>query len=160
MLGDSLRNELKRHANQVEETQIDEQDEEKKQTLDALRETELLQRVTDIVHVHVASSVAQNALNQSRPYRSHDDADESMHEPSYMKKDLMDEYGIAKAWGAEPDNKIEEVGYFGDDLADAKSNNSEMHHYQTEVKRRNLIDLFLDNLQADKFVATHLYGHL
>jgi hypothetical protein len=128
--------------------------------MDALRETELVQRVTDIVHLHVASSAAQNALNMSRPYRSHDDVDESMHEPSYMKNDLMGEYGIARAWGAEPDNNDQEEGYFGNDLPDAKSNNSDMHHYQPEVKRRNLIDLFLDNLEADKFVATHLYGHL
>ena len=84
--------------------------------MDALRETELVQRVTDIVHLHVASSAAQNALNMSRPYRSHDYVDESMHEPSYMKNDLMGEYGIARAWGAEPDNKIDEVGFFGDDL--------------------------------------------
>lgn len=35
---------------------------------------------------------------------------------------------------------------------------SEIDHYQSVVKRSNFIDLFLDEYNADAFIATHLYG--
>ena len=37
---------------------------------------------------------------------------------------------------------------------------SELDHYQTKVKRRNLVDLFLNNLNADEFISKHLYGQI
>ena len=35
---------------------------------------------------------------------------------------------------------------------------SELDHYQTAVKRNNFIELFLNEYNANVFVATHLYG--
>ena len=39
-----------------------------------------------------------------------------------------------------------------------RSANSEHVHYENQVKRNNLIKLLIDEYEADKFVATHLYG--
>ena len=37
---------------------------------------------------------------------------------------------------------------------------SEHDHYERSVKRKNFIALFLDGYEADKYVATHLYGEI
>lgn len=37
---------------------------------------------------------------------------------------------------------------------------SEDNHYQKEVKRQNLIKMFLHGMEVDKFISTHLYGEL
>ena len=36
--------------------------------------------------------------------------------------------------------------------------NSDHDHYQKEVKRNNLIGLFLQGVEIDKYITTHLYG--
>lgn len=36
--------------------------------------------------------------------------------------------------------------------------NSEHDHLEHKVKRRNLTTLFLDNLHADQFITTHIFG--
>ena len=35
---------------------------------------------------------------------------------------------------------------------------SEFDHYERVVRRNNFVQLVLDNYEADKFIATHLYG--
>ena len=35
---------------------------------------------------------------------------------------------------------------------------SEHDHTEAKVRRNNLVQLFLDELQADKYISTHLYG--
>jgi len=75
--------------------------------------------------------------------------------------ELMGEYGLAKAWGCYEikDVKTRRIPALLDNEDEhRKSLCSELDHYRTKVKRRNLIELFLDTLNADQFVATHLYG--
>lgn len=50
-------------------------------------------------------------------------------------------------------------GYFDvDKLDNFERAYSEHDHYEGTVKRNNFIALFLDEYNADVFVATHLYG--
>jgi len=37
---------------------------------------------------------------------------------------------------------------------------SEHDHYESNVKRKNFISLFLDGYEADKYIATHMYGDM
>ena len=41
---------------------------------------------------------------------------------------------------------------------DSKSANTDLDHYEGQVKRSNFVKLLMDEYEADKFVATHLYG--
>jgi len=41
---------------------------------------------------------------------------------------------------------------------DKRETLSEHDYHETEVKRKNFVDLFLNNYEADKFILTHLYG--
>ena len=38
--------------------------------------------------------------------------------------------------------------------------NSDHDHYQKDVNRRNLIKLFLEGNEIDKYITTHLYGEI
>lgn len=35
---------------------------------------------------------------------------------------------------------------------------SDLDHYQKEVKKQNFIKLFLQGMEVDRFITTHLYG--
>lgn len=35
---------------------------------------------------------------------------------------------------------------------------SDGDHVETKVKRRNFVELWLDEVAADRYIATHLYG--
>ena len=37
---------------------------------------------------------------------------------------------------------------------------SEHDHYESNVRRNNFISLFLDGYEADKYIATHMYGDI
>lgn len=43
-------------------------------------------------------------------------------------------------------------------ITDDRDAYSEDDHYRGQVKRKNLVSLFLHELEADRFIATHLYG--
>ncbi len=100
-------------------------------------------------------------MQEARHYRSDEEGDR---EPSFMRpNELMGEYGLAKAWGCQdnPDYKSRRrPALLENEDEGRKSLCSELDHYRTKVKRRNLIELFLDTLNADQFVATHLYGQI
>lgn len=67
----------------------------------------------------------------------------------------MGEYGLAGKWGA--DASPTQDGYFGQ-LENEDKALSEHDHYQRVVKRNNLVSLFFDEYNADRYIATHLYG--
>ena len=70
--------------------------------------------------------------------------------------DLIDVYGLGQCWGIPQDeNDYQRASSFEIDKRELMSEND---HYKTEVKRKNFITLFLDGYEADKYVATHLYG--
>jgi hypothetical protein len=73
----------------------------------------------------------------------------------------MDHLEIKDRWGM-PNNGEEEDDYqraeaFGKDKREVQS---EFDYQETEVKRKNFVDLFLHNYEADKYIMTHLYGGL
>ena len=37
---------------------------------------------------------------------------------------------------------------------------SDVDHYETKVMRRNLVELFLENQDTNKYITTHLFGVL
>ena len=37
---------------------------------------------------------------------------------------------------------------------------SDTDHYQAKIKRNNLIGLFLEGVEIDKYITTHLYGEM
>lgn len=121
----------------------------------------------DILETHAAARTAAET-GGAKEFRSHDDADDTYREePSYMNKEnLMGEYGLAKAWGGAADKNADEAlmnsspneaSYFGN-LNDSGHAASEHDYVEKEVKRSNLVQLFLDEMAADKFIATHLWG--
>lgn len=66
---------------------------------------------------------------------------------------MRDEYGLLPQVD---DGQSKRKGYFEINAQDdVKSDND---HYQKEVKRSNLLKLFLEGVQVDKFIMTHQYG--
>ena len=70
----------------------------------------------------------------------------------------MDAYGLRSP--KRRDN-VDDDGYFRQPEEEAQRETySEFDHYEKQVKRRNFVELFLDNYNADKYIVTHLYGAL
>ena len=46
----------------------------------------------------------------------------------------------------------------GHDDNNYEAAHSETDHYKPTIRRNNFIDLYLDDYNADEFVANHLYG--
>ena len=61
--------------------------------------------------------------------------------PRFNEAALRDDYGLAPQDVENHDNKHEL--------------NSDNDHYQKQVKRSNLIKLFLQGIEVDKFIMTH-----
>ena len=73
--------------------------------------------------------------------------------------DLMDAYGLRSPKRRDVDDDC----YFRqpeDEPQQPRETYSEFDHYEKQVKRRNFVELFLDNYSADKYIVTHLYGAL
>lgn len=61
-----------------------------------------------------------------------------------------------KQWGAVEQQK---EAFFGDLDVTHRSAVSEHDHLEAQVKRNNLVELFLTGFEVDAYIATHLYGH-
>ena len=68
----------------------------------------------------------------------------------------MEVYGLAENQHrrATDAKKIAE----GQDDNNYEAAHSETDHYKPMIKRSNFVDLYLDDYNADEFVASHLYG--
>ena len=105
--------------------------------------------------MHAAALNASQA--HERTYRSQDDtigciADETEAD----NNNLLELYGLKEARAA--DGKIDDADKYFSTLNDDRNVASDYGHYGGVVKRQNFTDLFLDEYNADKFIAVHLYG--
>ena len=66
----------------------------------------------------------------------------------------MEQYGFAERRGTDTKKNTNE----GLDDNNYEAAHSETDHYKPKIRRNNLIDLYLDDYNADEFVANHLYG--
>ena len=97
-----------------------------------------------MVNTSLAAAVAKDYMDENHPRRSFD---HSVSRPAFMEDDVLTGYGLAKKWGND-----------AEDPAAPEQAKSEHAYYGDKVKRNNLVQLFLDEYEVDKFVATHLFG--
>jgi hypothetical protein len=98
----------------------------------------------DVLNTSLAASVARDHVKENHPNRSFE---HSVTRPAYMEEDVLTAHGLSRRWDDVPGEPRERA-------------NSEHDHYRGVVKRNNLVELFLDQLEVDKFVATHLFGEI
>lgn len=73
----------------------------------------------------------------------------------------MDTYGFRYRFGT-PQNLEEDLDKYQRASFGIKKREilSEHDHYESNVRRNNFISLFLDGYEADKYIATHMYGDM
>ena len=95
--------------------------------------------------VYIAAHIQAEHNNRSVTYRSHDDNDKSRAKEGSFLHPEFNERKFRNTFGLER----------GEDSAASESN-----HYSKQVKRQNLIQLFLQGNEVDDYIVTHLYGEV
>ena len=107
------------------------------------------------IAAHIAERMKGNVDEEGNPIKSEAIADDPM---SFMNKDFDDrkfrgEFGMNGASKANNNDN-----FFP--LAEQSFANSDHDHYGKDVKRKNLIKLFLEGNEIDKYITTHMYGEI
>lgn len=117
-----------------------------------MEENDKRDRYKDIVNVHAAALNASVA--EDRPYRSLDDADAESDREEQLYGYTMPAHEQLNG------SKVYQEGSFFREADFTKDDQalSECDHYVRDVRRNNFIQMWLNEYNADGFIATHMYG--